>query len=210
MIAQIMGLPAVKLADDGALQMDEEDKSLRGMPNEAEIKRIETAAARLEQDPAHKDMSQNQRHGQLQKMIGAARVETFQKLDRSGKMAHLQALSAMGGGVMAEEEMAEQIVLEAEAAVLAAYPQQDANAMAEVKAKKHKELVADLTAKLKALPPDKKKHPRALMTKLADAVVGGPALGFYKKDEEVNKGGKHVSIDVQNARLAWIRRIATL
>lgn len=209
-LAQIFGVPAVKLDDKGQLAMDPEDKSLRGMPSKEEMKRLEEAARKLEATQKYKDLSQDQRHEELQRMIARERVETFKKLDRAGKAEHLRKFAEMGGGVMSEEEMAEQIVMEAEASVLAAYPQQDDTAMAEVKAKKHKELVEDLTQKLKALPPDKKKDPRALMTKLADAVAGGPALGFYKKDKEIKKGGKHVSIDVKAAKRTWVLKLATL
>jgi hypothetical protein len=210
-IAQIMGLPAVKVDDKGKLQMDEEDKSLRGMPSKEEIRRLEARAAQLENDPEFKKItSQDEKHALLQKMIVEERVVGFNRLDRKGRIAHLNARSALGGGVLSEEEMAEQIVLEAEATVLAAYPQKDEGAMAEVKDKKHKELVLELTAKLKALPADKKKNPRELVTKLADAVAGGSALGFFKKDKQIKKGGSHVSIDVQAARQTWIRKLATL
>jgi len=116
----------------------------------------------------------------------------------------------MGGGVISDDEMAEQIVIEAEAAALAADPAKDGSISPEVKASKHKQLVADLTTKLKALSPDKKSDPRSLMTSLAKAVSGGSQSSFYKKDGAKKSGSKHVSIDVKQAQRTWLAKLAQL
>jgi hypothetical protein len=208
-MSQIFGVPAIKLDDKGKLKLDEEDKSLRGMPSEAELKAIEKVAAKFEKDPAYAKMNQDQRLAQMQKFVTQARIETFKALDRDGKKAALQK-SRTQGVPLSDEEMAEAIVLSAEDTVLQAYPQNDDKAGAEVKAKKHAELVLELTTQLKALSPDKKKNPNKLITELADSVAGGSALGFYKKDKDIKKGTAHVSINVASAKRTWVQQMARL
>src|SRR5207237_77423 len=97
---QIFGVPAVKLNDKGKLEMDSEDKSLRGMPSEAELKAIEKAAAKFEKDPAYSKLSQDQRHEQLQKFITQARIDTFKSLDREDKKKnHAKLVSDLSDSV---------------------------------------------------------------------------------------------------------------
>ena len=207
-LAQIMGVPAVKV-EGNKLKADPENKALRGMPSAVEMKSIEAALATQEKQTGYKKPDQNDGHDLLQQMIGAARATTFAKLDRAGRATHLQATIA-NGIAMSDEEMAEKIVQDAENLVLTSHPQQDDEATADVKSKKHKELVQDLTNKLKVVSPDKKRDPRALMSALTDAIVGDPALGIYKKDTAVKKGSAHVSIDVKAAKRSWVLRLAKL
>lgn len=110
-----------------------------------------------------------------------------------------------------DAELAEAIVLRAENSVFEAYPQDDANeAEMEVSSKKHAELIKDLTRRLGELPADKKQSPGTLLARLGDAVAGGSALGFYKKQKEIKKGGGHVSIDVKAAKRVWLSKLAQL
>jgi hypothetical protein len=208
-MSQLFGVPAVKLDDSGKLQMDAEEKSLRGMPSEKELNEIEKLAAKLEKDSAYAKLSQDERHEQLQKFIAQTRLETFKSLDREGKKAHLQKRRG-AGAPLSEEEMAEAVVFAAEDAVLKSNPPKDDKASAEVKAKKHAELVKELTAQLKSLPPDKKKDPNKLMKELAESVAGGSDLGFYQKDKDIKKGTAHVSINVASAKRTWVQQMAKL
>lgn len=208
-MSQLFGVPAVKLDDSGKLALDAEDKSLRGMPSEAELKAVEKAGAKFEKDPAYAKLNQDQRLEKAQEFIGQARLDTFRSLDRAGKKAALEKSRAQGVP-LSDEEMAEAVVIAAEDTVLKAYPQTDDAATAEVKKKKHAELVQELTAQLKALPADKKKNPNKLISELADSVAGGPALGFYKKDKDIKKGTAHVSINVASAKRTWVQQMARL
>jgi hypothetical protein len=207
-MSQIYGIPAVKLDGSGKLAMDAEDKSLRGMPSAEEIKAIEKMAAKFEKDP-NCPTDQDERHEHVQKFVAQARSETFNGLDRKGKQAHLQKRQAQGAP-LSDEEMAEEIVLRAENKVLQGSPKTDDKTTAEVKAKKHAQLVKDLTAQLKALSPDKKTDPQKLMTDLSNSVAGGSDQGFYQKDKDLKKGTSHVSINVANAKQTWVRHLATL
>ena len=208
-LSQIFGVPAIKVEKGGGLKLDKEDKSLRGMPSREELAMIDKLAVKLEKDKAYAKLSQEDKHERLQNFIAQARKATFDSLDREEKKAKTSELMIKGVG-LTDEEMAERIVIEAEDRVLEAYPLQDETITPEVKSSKHKELVKDLAKKLSQLAPEKKGNPRDLITKLSDAVAGGSALGFYKKDKAMKKGTAHVSIDTKSAKRVWLERLRRL
>jgi len=208
-MSQLFGIPAVKMEGD-QLQMDAEDKSLRGMPSAAEMKMVEASIAKMAADPKNKGLDQHDWLKKGQELIQAAREESFKNMHPTTKNARLAQLHKQGIP-LSDREIAEEVVLKAEAKTLDANKKFASPDQPEVARKKHDKLVAGLMEKLGKLPPDKKADSATLAETLANAVANSKDAGVYMKPKEAKHvTAKHVSIDVKNARKTWVVALAKL
>jgi hypothetical protein len=208
-MSQLFGIPAVAM-DGNKLKADVEDKSLRGMPSAAEMKLVEATVAKLASDPKNNGLQQQDWLNKGQEAVQAVREESFKSLDSVEKKARLAQLHQQGI-ILSDREIAEEVVLKAEAKTLDANKKMLSPDEPEVARKKHEKLVTGLIEKLGKLPANKKADSASLVETLAKAVSGDKSAGVYMKPKEARYvASGHVSIDVKNARKTWVAALAKL
>lgn len=198
-ISQIYGVPAVVIDEKGRLALDDEDKTLRGMPSREALGRIEKA---LE---ASKSQSTKEHVEALARLVQADRKQAFDQLGRAGKKAYPQDWQGLNVP-LTDQEIAEIVVIQSEDAAL--QKGGEPADTADVNAKKHGKLIEKLIKRLGQLTEENKRDPQALITGLVEAVSKDDIEAFYLKPKR--DPANHVSIKPDAAKKEWLAKLNTL